>query len=265
MNYFYCIFVFVTLAIPFSFSQILSIDRENGQDSIQKKIKASTTFNFSTDKQKNTIIDCYNKTEVDYFTKRQQVLIFLAQSDFAFNGMNSLEKNGDFQLRFRDNDKRIVAPEYFAQFQWNGIFGMEHRTVEGMNIRINCMEKKVSDLYISLGAFYENEKWNPLSSSMNFTQTDLKTVYRSLFRFNTVAKFALKIMKGIDFSGVSYLQFPLNNHFKKPRWFFDSNLNFEVNQHLNFVVEYQHTLDYYRPLPIDNYYYSLSLGLMLKI
>ena len=68
-----------------------------------------------------------------------------------------------------------------------------------------------------------------------------------------------------DFSGVSYLQFPLNNHFKKPRWFFDSNLNFEVNQHLNFVVEYQHTLDYYRPLPIDNYYYSLSLGLMLKI
>ena len=264
MNYFFLL-LFILFFQTVTFSQILTIDRENGQDSIQKKIKASTTFHFSIDKQKNTIIDCFNKTEVDYFTNNQQVLIFLAQSDFAFNGSNSLEKNGDLQLRYRDNDTRIIAPEYYIQYQWNGIFGMEHRTVEGINIRLNCLEKKASDLYVSIGAFYENEKWNPFSSSMNFTQSDLSIVNRSLFRLNSVAKFAFKITKGIDFSGVSYLQFPLNNHFMKPRWYFGSNLNFEVNKHLNFVVEYEHTLDYYRPLPIDHYYYSVSLGLVLKI
>lgn len=248
-----------------SIAQILTIDQQNGQDSIQKKLKVSTTFHFSSDKQKNNLIDFFNKTEIDYFTKKHHVFIFLAQADFANNGSNSLEKNGNFQLRFRDNDTRIIAPEYYIQFQWNGILGMDHRTVQGMNIRINCLEKKHSDLYVSIGAFYENEKWNPLRSSMNFTQENLNIVNRSLVRLNSTAKFAFKIAKGIDFSGVSYLQFPLNSHFKSPRWYFDSNFNFEFNKHLNFVILYEHNLDYYRPLPIDNYYYSINLGLSLKI
>jgi hypothetical protein len=245
-------------------SQILTIDRENGQDSIQKKIRASFVLNFSSDKQKNNIVDFTNKSEIDFFTKKNQVLIVLAQTELAFNGKNSLEKNGNLQIRFRDNDTRVAYPEAYIQYQWNGILGMEQRKVAGLNIRVNCIEKRASDLYLSVGTFYENERWNPQTSSMNFNLNNRSIINREMFRLNTVAKFAFKIAKGVDFSGVSYLQFPLNENFKSPRWYFDSNINFEVNKHLSFLIQYDHNLDNYRPLPIDNYYYSLSLGLSIR-
>lgn len=244
-------------------SQILTIDRENGQDSIFKKVKASLQFNFSNDKQQKNIIDFNNKLEIDFFDKKNHVLIFLTQSDFAFNGSSTLERNGTIQLRLRDNDTRTIYPELVTQYQWNGVLGLEYRSVNGVNIRINCLEKKVSDLYLSIGTFYENERWNPRISNFTFSK-DIVTVNRSFFRLNTVAKFAFKIAKGIDFSGVSYLQFPLNSYFNKPRWYFDSNLNFEVNKHLNFLIQYEHNYDSYRALPIDNYYYNLSIGMQVK-
>lgn len=46
-----CAFTFFA---NFTYTQILTIDRENGQDSIQKKIRASFVLNFSSDKQKIT-------------------------------------------------------------------------------------------------------------------------------------------------------------------------------------------------------------------
>ena len=68
----------------------------------------------------------------------------------------------------------------------------------------------------------------------------------------------------IDFVGASFVQFPINSHFTTPRWFFDSNLFFTVNKHLEFTIHYDHNLDSYRPLPIENYYYSVSTGVNIK-
>jgi hypothetical protein len=167
-------------------------------------------------------------------------------------------------LRFRDNDTRKIYPDLFAQYQWNGVQGMEHRALGGMNARIRWMEKKKSDLYTSIGVFYESERWNPFLSAYSFSQDSLNIVNRNLFRLNLAAKFALKIAKGVDFSGSSFVQFPLNSYYLEPRWFFDSNLNFEVNKNLNFIVHYDHNLDHYRPLPIDAYYYNVSVGIQLK-
>ena len=166
MNYIKLLFIVICFGLPtLSYSQILTIDRENGQDSIFKKVKASLQFNFSSDKQQKNIIDFNNKIEIDFFDKKNHVLILLTQFDFAFNGASTLERNGTIQLRLRDNDTRTIYPELVTQYQWNGVLGLEYRSVNGVNIRINCLEKKVSDLYLSIGSFYEYEKWNPSISS----------------------------------------------------------------------------------------------------
>jgi hypothetical protein len=246
------------------FSQVLNIDREMGSDSVFKKVRASFNFNFSNDKQKRNLVDFTNVSEIDYFLQNQYCFIFLSKTELSFNGMTALENNGFFQLRFRDNDSRKLAPDFFTQYQWNGVQGMERRSLLGVNARMKWLEKKQSDLYTSIGIFYESEKWNPFLSSFAFTGDSLNVVYRNLFRLNLTAKFALKITKNIDFAGTTYVQFPVNNHFAEPRWFFDSNLNFTVNKHLGFVIHYDHNLDTYRPLPIDNYYYSISTGINIK-
>ncbi len=257
---FFSCFFFVTTE-----AQILNIDRKIENDSTFRRVRASFNFNFSNDKQKRNLIDFSNSSEFDLFLKNKYMFIFLSQTELSLNGLTALENNGFFQLRFRDNDSRKIAPDIFTQYQWNGVQGMEHRGLLGSNARMRWLEKKKSDLYTGIGIFYELEKWNPFLSSYAFTKDSLSIVYRKMFRLNLTSKFAFKITNNIDFAGSTFVQFPLNSHFNTPRWFFDSNLYFNVNKHIGFNIHYDHNFDTYRPLPIDNYYYSITTGISIKI
>ncbi len=68
----------------------------------------------------------------------------------------------------------------------------------------------------------------------------------------------------IDFIGTTFVQFPLNSRYLTPRWFFDSNLYFNVNKPLGFIIDYDYNFDTLRPLPIDNYEYTASTGINFK-
>jgi hypothetical protein len=258
----FILFIFISLL---GHAQVLNVDRENGQDSTMKKFLASFTGSFSSDKQKNKFVEFSNSTELDYILKNHYFFVLLNQTDIAYNGKNSIEDNGFVQLRFRDNDTRTIAPDFYTQFQWNGIWGLESRSLAGLNARINCLEKKKSDLYFSIGAFYEMERWNTKLSSYAYKTGTDTYLYREMLRLNMVTKFAFKIGEKIDFAGISYLQFPINKNFLSPRWVFDSNLYFEFSKHLNFLLRYDFNYDEFRTLPIDDFYYSLNFGVQVKI
>jgi hypothetical protein len=250
-----------------SYGQILNVDRENGQDSIARTQLFSWNVNFSSDKQKKNLLEFTNMAEYDRFFKNQQVLIALVHTDASFNGKSILENNGYFQMRLRNNDKKRVAPDYFIQYQWNGIWGLQNRALAGCNARFKFWDDKTDDLYMSIGAFYEYEKWNPNLSSYAFEGKNTEIVYRQIPRLNFSVKTAVQIIKGIDLSAITFLQFPMNEafrHFTQPRWFLDLNLNFDINKHLAMVLHYDQNLDYYRPLPIGVYFYNLNLGFQLK-
>lgn len=258
------LFLFISTICPYAYSQVLNVDREIEVDTVFKRMKASFNFNFANDKQKKNLVDFSNASEFDYFLKNKFFLIFLSKTELSLNGLQVLENNGFFQFRFRDNDSRKIAPDIFTQYQWNGVQGMEHRALVGANARFRWLEEKKSDLYTSIGTFYEFEKWNPNLNSYAFSKDSLDIVFRDLLRLNVSAKFALKINKNIDFTGVTFVQFPLNSHFSSPRWFFDSNVFFKVNKFFSFFIHYDHNVDSYRPLPIDSYFYTISTGINLK-
>lgn len=142
-------------------AQILTVDRENGQDSIPRKQLFAWNVSFSSDKQKKNLLELTNVAEYDRFFKNDQVLIALVNTDASFNGKAILENNGYFQMRLRDNDKKRVAPDYFVQYQWNGIWGMQNRALAGCNARFKFWDDKTDDLFMSIGAFYEYEKMEP--------------------------------------------------------------------------------------------------------
>lgn len=247
-------------------AQVLSIDRENGQDTIDRKHLFSWNSSFAIDKQQNNLVELANAIEYDNFFKNDLVWIVFLNSDASLNGKTILENNGYFQMRLRDNDKKRVAPDYFLQYQWNGVWGLQNRALAGCNARFKFWDDKTDDLFLSAGAFYEYEKWNTTTPGYGFQSSTDTIVFRAIPRLNFGAKTAFKVAKGIDFTAKSFLQFPMNDafkHFNKPRWSLDCNLNFEINKHLSMVLHYDQNLDYYRPLPIDQYYYNLNLGFQL--
>lgn len=255
--------VFLTI-LTNSHTQVLNIDRENIQDSTKKKAQAAFIFSFASDKQKKSLIDFSNNSEFAWVFKNNLTAVYLSQIELSLNGKQVIENNGFFQLRLRDNDTRKLYPDVFCQYQWNGILGLANRSLFGVNARINWFEKKQSDLYTSIGVFSENERWDPNLASFAFFDSSLVEIKRNLFRLNLSAKYAIKFNDKIDMTGSSYIQFPINNFFSSPRWFFDTNIFFKLSDHFNFVLHYDHNLDYYRPLPIDDYYYNLTLGAQIK-
>jgi hypothetical protein len=261
--------IFTTFILAFhSFktqAQVLAVDRENGQDSIPKKLSFSWSSGLSLDKQKSSLLEIESIEELDIFLPKNQLIILVGNTAFQTNGRSILENNGYFMFRLRDNDKKRVAPDYFAQYQWNGILGLQNRSLAGVNARFKFWDKKESDLFISTGLFYEYENWNPTLSSFDFDST-ITSVSRNILRWNNAFKMALKISENIDFATSNYVQFPLNeklNHILQPRWAMSSSIFFKVNKHLNIIGQFNHNLDLYRALPIDRYYYDFNFAIQL--
>ena len=257
------LFIILCLLIGPIHCQLVNVDRENDQDSSEKKIAFSYNVSFASDKQKLNMLDLSNQMELDLFLKKDWILILLGNMDGSFNGKVILENNGYFQFRFRDNDKRKVAPDFFCQYQWNGVLGMRNRALAGCNARFRFWEGKKDDLYSSIGVFYEFEKWNSNTSGYGFNNDSSVEVIRNIPRLNLSSKAAIQFKKGIDFSARTYVQFPMNSQFQyflKPRWIIDLNLFFKISNHLEMKLSYDHVYDSYRPLPIDKYYYNLNLG-----
>ena len=250
------------------FGQVLNIDRENGQDTVFHRNLFSLNFGLSLDKQKLDLIEFSSQMENDFFFKKNSLVwIVLAQTDASFNGGSVLENNGYFQTRLRDNDQRRVYPDYYIQYQWNGVWGLQNRGLAGCNARFKFWDDKTDDLFISAGAFYEYEKWNTTTPGYGFQSSSDTIVFRAIPRLNFGAKTAFKVAKGIDFAAKSFLQFPMNDafdHFNNPRWSLHCNLNFEINKHLSMALQYDQNIDYYRPLPIDVFFYNLNVGFQVR-
>ena len=255
--------------IPFCQGQILNIDRENGQDTVPRKFGASISLDFASDKQQADFIELSSSSELDFFLKNNNLFILFGQVDMAFSGENIIENNGYFMARFRDKDTRSIYPDAFLQYQWNGVLGMQSRALGGVNARIKLFERDEIDSYSAIGLFYEDEIWNTQLNAFGFVDTSgTNRIDRELFRLNMHFKLAFEISEKIDFAMSHYIQFPMNeslSNFNQPRWFLNSDVFFEVNENISFNIHYDHTLDYYRALPIDLYYYNLHLGIQLSL
>jgi hypothetical protein len=259
---------FVYILCATLYGQILNVDRQKIKDTVFKRNRFYLNFGFKLDRQRQNLIQFNSQGENDFFFKKEKLIwITLAQTNASFNGASILENNGYFQMRLRDNDSRRVYPDYFIQYQWNGVLGLQNRALAGCNVRFRFREKKKDDLYAGIGLFYEYEKWNPFMTSFAFSQDSADIVYRAIPRLNVTAKAAIQLKEGIDLSGSTFIQFPLNEQFTNfinPRWFIDIKLYCEITKHVAVVINYDHNFDTYRPLPIDIYYYNANVGFQLK-
>ena len=246
-------------------AQVLNLDREVTADSLKKKYSFAGTFFLSSDKQKNNLIDVSGNLEFNRIFNNRYVLISLFRSDAVFNGDQMIQNEGMCHLRYRDNDHRKLSMEFYAQYQWNGAWGMIFRNLYGSNLRIKIFEKEHGDLYGGIGGFYELERWNWKGVKTELIPLQEEDITRKMWRMNTYLKTSAKISKNMDVSATSYIQFPLNEQFFQPRWYMETNLFFSASNNLSFVLHWDHIRDLNRVVPIDNFFYTFSMGIQLNM
>ncbi len=246
-------------------AQVLNIDREFAADSLRKNWDLCGGLNFSSDKQKKNILDLNTSLEFDRFLKNKYVLLGIFKNDLVYSGKSKIQNEGMFHVRYRDNDQRKISAELYAQYQWNGAWGMEYRYLYGSNLRLKLFDKNKSDFYAGIGLFHENEKWNWSGVADELQIQNAGDMERQMFRVNTYVKSSIKLSKAIDFSAVSYIQMPLNSNFRNCRWYLDANMYFRATDKFSFFLHWDHIADAYRLVPIKTFYYSYSTGLMVNL
>lgn len=260
------ILVIAVLVIPSGLdAQVLNLDREVMPDSVKKNYSFAGTFFISSDKQKNNLLDISGNLEFNRIFKNKYVLISLFRSDAVFNGDQMIQNEGMCHLRYRDNDHRKLSTEFYAQYQWNGAWGMIFRNLYGSNLRIKVLEKEHGDLYGGIGGFYELERWNWKGVKTELIPLQAEDINREMWRMNTYLKASAKISKNMDVSATSFIQFPLNEQFFQPRWYMETNLFFSASNNLSFVLHWDHIRDLNRVVPIDNFFYTFSMGIQLNM
>jgi hypothetical protein len=246
-------------------AQVLNVDREANTDSIQKNWEIVSGISFSADRQKKNIVDLNSNFELVRNLNNSYSILGLARNDAVISGKSILQNEGMMHLRYQDLNKRKWSIETFAQYQWNGAWGMEYRYLGGLNLRLKWINNKKINFYSGLGVFHEWEKWNWSGVSENLIPLNATKQLRNLNRLNNYSKFSAKLSALIDLTLINYLQFPLNKNLMSPRWYVEMNSYFIVSKHLNFVIRWDHIYDKNTLVPIDDFYYSYSTGLQYKL
>jgi hypothetical protein len=250
-------YILCTLSILFTSAyiqaQVVNVDREVSDDSIIKKWQVTVAGALSSDKQKKNLLEANFNNEAIRNLRSKYMLFLIVRSDLVFNGSDLIQNEGMVHLRYRDKDTRKTSPEFFSQYQWNGIWNMKYRILAGANIRERIIEKNGIDLYAGTGIFREWEGWGEKAESK-----------RKLWRWNNYVKASYKLSSKVDITGVSYLQFPMNSEFGKPRWYMEANAFINAGKHINIVFHWDHILDVNTVLPIDHFFYSFSTGVQIN-
>jgi len=247
-------------------SQILNVDRENGQDSISKRISIAANVGLSVDRQQVYLTQGTSGFELAIRSNRKHLLLLKTEISALFANQDPLEENGFATIRFRDQDSRTIYPDLYLQYQWNTVLGLKHRWVAGGNCRLKFVDNERFDLFGSIGVFYENEVWDPAISQFTFSDSTilLGQQARILARLNTYLKTGVNISKTSDIVIINYVQFPLSNAFFKPRWHLQASLITAISKRIELYLRYSHVFDVFRVLPINSFFFVTDVGIQIN-
>ena len=245
-------------------AQIVNVDRQFSPDSVFNNWSFTGNFSFSSDKQRNNVLDISSNLELARHFRNNYTVFTILRNETVFYGKKSIQDEGQFQIRLRDRDSRKFSIESYLQYQWNGAWGMEYRYVAGSNLRTKIFDKESSDMYLGTGVFGEWERWNWKGVKPEKVPPDATDITAHTFRLNAYAKYSRKVTEHIDISAVSYSQFPLDNRFLNPRWYMEAKVFVRASRHLSLVFHWDHIYDNRRLVPIDRFYYTVSTGIQLN-
>ncbi len=259
------VFILVFIFSIQSKAQILNIDRVVN-DSMPKNWYALIAASASFDKQKNDLIDVSLYSESVVKLKNAYGIVYVGQYDGTLSEYNFVKDEGYFQARLRDLDTRIKSLEFFIQYQWNGIWGMENRKLVGGNFRRRLFTNKNADGYLGLGTFYQSERWN-YTGVEHIENTDLlkQNQYNDGFRSNIYLKIAKKIFKNCDLVVQNTIQSNLIGISQKPdiRWSAQAALTYDINKNFQLKYIYDHMYNQAPVVPINKFYYSYKFSVNL--
>ena len=253
------------LTIQYSHAQVLNMDKVTAPtDSIKKwKVTSAAGTDFSSEKK---VFDSDTKIDITRFLKKKHILSTLFSNSFTKTNGKDIQDLGYVHLRYRDNDSRKISPEFFSQFQWDHLRGMQNRYLIGSNLRLMFVESKSLDLYVGIGLMYEWEKWNFDGVDSNkLPILHPKYIQTKLVKMNQYVKVSTKLFKTTELTFTNFIQARLNDQFVSPRIADFLQWNIPLTKKISINVNFDCIYDVAPIVPIKHYYYNYTTGFAIAI
>jgi hypothetical protein len=243
-------------------AQILNIDKS---DTANYEKKGKTNFNLASgleiDKQKTTLYDATTTAEFS-LQKNHELFIASASDRFTYNGPDDILNTGFIHLRLRHNYKNKYQPEIFTQYQWDNKRGLEHRILNGANMRYNFWKGGVWELNAAVGLMYENERWNYNGVDSTKIPANAPNIVNNLIKINSYIHVEWHPNANNTLTVKVYLQ--SRPDFWHPRIAPLLNWSIKIGKHTAFVIGFNGMYDANPVVPIDNFYYNITNSILIS-
>ena len=240
----------------YSQAQILNADRYEVTIDSTKPFKALLDIGFSINKQNTLLFSLDSKVDLSY-AKKQNLWVLVGQFKLFRSGSKNLLNGGFAHARTRFFREHWIHPELFAQYQLDGVRGMEVRLLGGANARFTLQEYEQGRFHLGLGAMYELEKWNYSGVPAERLPATTEPVVNHFIKVNSYLSFTQQFNKILLLQVTAYLQFRPDSFILYPRLSVDGRLGVVLGKHVQFTVKYTIFHDSLPVVPIDQLFFTV--------
>lgn len=237
-------------------AQILNADRYEVTIDSTKPFKALLDIGFSINKQNTLLFSLDSKVDLSY-ARGQNLWVIVGQFKLFRSGSKNLLNGGFAHARSRFFRKNWIHPEVFAQYQLDGVRGMELRLLGGANARFTIKEYEDGRFHLGLGAMYELERWNYSGVPNDRLPSIIDPVINHFVKVNSYLSFSQKFNKLLLLQVTAYLQFRPDSFILYPRLSIDGSVGVILGKHVQFTVQYTIFHDSLPVVPIDQLFFTI--------
>jgi len=244
-------------------AQIINIDKVDTTPYMHKaQWDGALASGLEIDKQKATLYDATSSLDVS-LQKFHELFIFSASDRFTYNGPDDFLNTGYFHLRWRHDYKDQLHLESYIQYSWDTKLGLEERYVGGANLRYNFWHRRKWEMTFATGLMYENETWDYSAVDSSKIPPNPVNVKTSLIKSNSYIKWEGKLSENANLAIAIFYQGTFIDFFQ-PRIATVVAFDVDISKHFSLGLKYAGVYNSIPPVPIFNFYYSLSNNITYK-
>ena len=239
----------VIITSSFSYSQIVNIEskrvRREGDG-----WSGESGVEFFILKEVSTVYAASGNIQLQ-MKKDRSLLLFLSEFSFLKADDQDFSNAGFQHIRYNYKVSELMRWEAFTQAQFNKIRDVKLRALIGTGPRVKLYDTDLMRFYLASLYMYEYE------------ERQNERVFDRTHRLSSYLSYTFDIGKMLFF-GTIYHQ-PNLQDFSDYRISFQTDLEFEVFEALDFVIKYKLLYDTKPPPGVPNTSYQISNGLILEL
>jgi hypothetical protein len=247
-------------------AQILDFDRRawTTTTETQQPLTLLSGFSLNLDQEQELVSNLKGDVDLSYLFADHLVALIYTQA-WSASGEDIIKNAGYAHLRFRLNRMADLQPEFFVQYQWNGVRGMLNRQLLGSNIRLHSRPGGRSDLFLALGLMMENERWDYRAVAADDLPVDQSEVLVRAPVINSYIKWIRGMGDHSDLTFVSYFQYRIDDRWHTFRISPVVKFNTEITKTLGVNLQASLAHDENPIVPVRTTHFETTVGVTFSL